>query len=81
LWPAEGTSQPVTISKKCKNPSSALRRTRTCVQALLLCFVATTCLTFVGTWTQDDGWDWLLCFHAFQLYLICWCCACKCIWE
>ncbi len=30
LWPAEGTSQPVTISKKCKNPSSALRRTRTC---------------------------------------------------
>jgi hypothetical protein len=41
FWPAEGTSQAVTISKKWKNPSSALRRTRTCVQALLLYLVAT----------------------------------------
>jgi len=24
-------------------------------RALLLYLVATTCLTFVGTWTQDDG--------------------------
>jgi hypothetical protein len=30
----EGTSQPVTISKKCKNPSSALCMKRTWVQAL-----------------------------------------------
>ncbi len=34
FWPVEGTSQPVTISKKWKNPSSALRRKRTCVQTL-----------------------------------------------
>jgi hypothetical protein len=34
FWPAEGTSQPVTISKKWKNPSSALRRKRTWIQAL-----------------------------------------------
>jgi hypothetical protein len=41
FWPAEGTSQAVTISKKWENPSSALRRTRTCVHALLLYLVAT----------------------------------------
>jgi hypothetical protein len=35
FWPAEGTSQPVTISKKWKNPSSALHRRRARVQALL----------------------------------------------
>ncbi len=34
FWPAEGTSQPVTISKKWKNPSSTLRRKRTWVHAL-----------------------------------------------
>ncbi len=34
-WSAEGTSQPVTISKKCKNPSSALLRKRTPLQAVL----------------------------------------------
>ncbi len=33
-WPAEGTSQPLTISKKWKNPSSAWRRKRSWVQAL-----------------------------------------------
>jgi len=39
FWPAEGTSQLVTTSKKWKNPSSALRRKRTWVQALLLYFM------------------------------------------
>ncbi len=34
-----GTSQPVTISKKWKNPSSALRRKRTCTQTLLLLYI------------------------------------------
>jgi hypothetical protein len=34
FWLAEGTSQPVTISKKWKNPSSDLHRKRTWVQAL-----------------------------------------------
>jgi hypothetical protein len=34
FWPAERTRQPVTISKKWKNPSSALCRKRTWVQAL-----------------------------------------------
>ncbi len=29
FWPAQGTSQPVTISKTWKNPSSVLRRKRT----------------------------------------------------
>jgi hypothetical protein len=29
FWPSEGTSQPVIISKRWKNPSSALRRKRT----------------------------------------------------
>ncbi len=33
FWPAEGTSQPVTISKKWKNPTSTLLRKRTWVQA------------------------------------------------
>jgi len=36
FWRAEGTSQPVTISTMWKNPSSALQRKRTWVQALLL---------------------------------------------
>jgi hypothetical protein len=35
FWPTEGASQPVTISKKWKNPSSSFRRERTWVQALL----------------------------------------------
>ncbi len=35
FWPAEGTSQNVTISKKWKNPSFPLPRKRTWVQALL----------------------------------------------
>jgi hypothetical protein len=34
FWPAEGTSQLVTISKKWKNPSSILLRKKTWVQAL-----------------------------------------------
>ncbi len=34
FWPAEGTSQPVTISKKWTNPSSTLFRKRTGVHAL-----------------------------------------------
>ncbi len=34
FWPAEGTSQPLTISKKWKNPSSTLSRKRIWVQAL-----------------------------------------------
>jgi hypothetical protein len=58
LWPAEGTSQAVTIFKKWKNPSSALRRTRTRVQALFWYLVATNVpFTYVATWTEDDGWD------------------------
>jgi hypothetical protein len=42
FWPAEGTSQPVTISKKWKNPTSTLTRKRTWVQALqwfLTCYL------------------------------------------
>jgi hypothetical protein len=34
FWPAEGTSQPVTISKNWKNLSSALRRKKSSVQTL-----------------------------------------------
>jgi hypothetical protein len=35
FWPAKGTSQPVAISKRLKNPSSTSRRKGTWVQALL----------------------------------------------
>jgi len=38
FWPVEGTSQPVTIFKKWKNPSSALHRKGTWVQAALQWF-------------------------------------------
>jgi hypothetical protein len=41
FWPVEGTSEPVTISKMWKNPSSALRRRRACTQALLLYIIVT----------------------------------------
>jgi hypothetical protein len=34
FWPGEGTSQPIAISKKWKNPSSPLHRKRTGAQAL-----------------------------------------------
>jgi len=49
FWPAEGTSQLVTIFKKWKNPSSALYRKRTFVQALPWFFRCSFGLPALGT--------------------------------
>jgi hypothetical protein len=49
FWPADSTSQPVTISKKWKNPSSTLLRKRTCVQALRWFLTCSLSLLASGT--------------------------------
>jgi hypothetical protein len=49
FWPAEGTSQLVTISKEWKNPSSALCRKRTFVKALPWFFTCSFGLLALGT--------------------------------
>ncbi len=50
FWSAEGTRQPVTISKKWINPSSALQRKQTWVQALLLYIRNRRAITFIRPW-------------------------------
>jgi hypothetical protein len=50
FWPAEGTSQPFTIYKKWKNPSSALLRKRTWIQAIPP--LATCCLSLLASGTD-----------------------------
>jgi len=58
FWPVEGTSQPVTISKKWKNPSSALCRKRTWVQALSR--VSTCSLGLLAWGTDLKSWKGLM---------------------
>jgi hypothetical protein len=43
FWPAEGTNQPITISKKWKNPSSALRRNLSTGPSVIFFYLCLRC--------------------------------------
>jgi len=76
LWPVEGNSQPVTISKKWKNQRAALRRKKAYTQALLKsisCHVFQWQNSKMSIWKRPYSWfhvvfsEWFKIWGAYML--------------